>query len=306
MAEDPTIQYAPSTARFLSKATRTRRFFALLTSFLFLVSLVFLILVEVGSVNARHPVLSSIYFVKLDLSHIIPQSVPDATLINSIAGTLGVSDFYQVGLWNFCEGYGKKIAKCSRPRRMYWFNPVEIIHSELLAGATTLTLPSDITDALVLVRKASHWMFALFLTSACLTVPSIFLAPLSIHTRWASLPLTVLTFLTALTSTAASIIASAMFIIFKKAIHSATDTLDIRAKLGAKMFVFMWIATGAALLGWLIQFGQCCCCASQRDVSTGRRKGSSKAYRAFARSTGGGSTAMGEGPRARRHWISSG
>ncbi|KAL8953730.1 MAG: hypothetical protein Q9222_000412 [Ikaeria aurantiellina] len=305
MAEESTIQYAPSASKFLSKATRIRRFFTLLTSSLFLISLIFLILVEVGNVNAKHPVLSSIYFIKLDLSHIIPQSVPNATLINSIARTIGLSDFYQVGLWNFCEGYGHEITKCSNPRRMYWFNPVEIILSELLAGAT-IALPSDITDALVLVRKASHWMFGLFLTSACLAVPSIFLAPLSIYTRWASLPLTILTFVTALTATAASIIASAMFIIFKKAIDGAAETVNIQAELGTKMFVFMWMASGAALLGWLIQFGQCCCCASQRDVSSGRRKGSKKAYRAFARSTGGASPRMGEMPRARRHWISTG
>ncbi len=45
------------------------------------------------------------YFYKLDLSDIIPESVPNAVLINSIARSLGLHDFYQVGLWNFCEGY---------------------------------------------------------------------------------------------------------------------------------------------------------------------------------------------------------
>ncbi|KAL8636878.1 MAG: hypothetical protein Q9228_005782, partial [Teloschistes exilis] len=85
------------------KLTRNRRFFAFLTSFLFLVSLIFLILVEIGNLHPR-PVLSDIYFIKLDLSHIIPRSVPNAALVNSIARTLGLHDFYQVGLWGFCEG----------------------------------------------------------------------------------------------------------------------------------------------------------------------------------------------------------
>ncbi|KAI4131692.1 MAG: hypothetical protein LQ338_001093 [Usnochroma carphineum] len=237
MAENTTAPYALSNPDFLKQTTRTRRIFAFLTSFLFLVSLIFLILVEVGNVNAdRHDrgVRSSIYFIKLDLSHIIPLSVPDAALINSIARTLGLHDFYQVGLWNFCEGYGNTIDRCSKPRTMYWFNPVQIILNELLAGAT-IALPANILDALTLVRKASHWMFALFLTGACLTVPSIFLAPLSIYTRWASLPLTILTFLTTLMTTAAAIIASAMFIIFKKVIHSAADTVNIQVELGSKI-----------------------------------------------------------------------
>ena len=74
---------------------------------------------------------------KLDLSHIMPQSVPNASLINSIARTLGLHDFYQVGLWNYCEGYGNGITECSKPVTMYWFDPVSIMLSELLAGATS-------------------------------------------------------------------------------------------------------------------------------------------------------------------------
>ncbi|KAL8988459.1 MAG: hypothetical protein Q9177_002477 [Variospora cf. flavescens] len=294
----------------VKRATRTRLVFALLTSSLFLISLVFLILVEIGNVNAhqrRHSVQSSVYFIKLDLSHIIPRSVPNSILINSIARTLGLHDFYQVGLWNFCEGYGNTVDACSKPRTMYWFNPVEILLSELLAGAT-IALPSNIIDALALVRKASRWMFALFLTGACLTVPSILLAPLSIYTRWASLPLTVLAFLAALTITVAAIVASAMFVIFKEAIHSAADTVNIGVELGAKMFAFMWIASGAAILGWLIQFGGCCCCASRRDVKTGRRKGSKKAYAGRATGAVDGGAGAGherEKPKIRKRWMSN-
>lgn len=52
--------------------------------------------------------LGSIYFFKLDLSDILASAtsgVSGLTLTNSIARTLGLHDFYQVGLWNFCEGY---------------------------------------------------------------------------------------------------------------------------------------------------------------------------------------------------------
>lgn len=121
----------------VKKATRTRLIFSLLTSLLFLIALVFLILVEVGNTSSHHRVVGSVYFMKLDLSHIIPQAVPQATLINSIARTLGLHDFYQVGLWNYCEGYGNGITGCSKPKTLYWFNPVQIILSELLSGATS-------------------------------------------------------------------------------------------------------------------------------------------------------------------------
>lgn len=32
------------------------------------------------------------------------------------------------------------------------------------------------------------------------------------------------------------------------------------------------------MLGWIINAGMCCCCASERDVKTGRKGGSKKAY----------------------------
>jgi len=44
------------------------------------------------------------------------------------------------------------------------------------------------------------------------------------------------------------------------------------------MFVFMWIATAFSIFGWLIAMGMSCCCASRRDVKTGRRKGRLSAY----------------------------
>ncbi|MCJ1454972.1 hypothetical protein MMC28_005325 [Mycoblastus sanguinarius] len=229
------IKPSPSTVK---AATRTRLTFSLLTSLLFLIALVFLILVEVGNTNAHHTVVGSIYFLKLDLSHIIPKAVPEATLINSIARTIGLHDFYQVGLWSFCEGYGNGITDCSKPKTLYWFNPVEIILSELLAGAT-IALPANVIDALKLVRLASHWMFALFLTSACTCFVSIFLTPLSIFTRWATFPIAIFAFLSALTTTAATIIATVMFIIFEKVIHSAEADVNIVPEIGVKMFAFM-------------------------------------------------------------------
>ena len=120
-------------------------------------------------------------------------------------------------------------------------------------------------------------MFGLFLTGAILSFISIPLLPISIYTRWLSLPLSILTFLAALLTTAASIIATVMFIIMKVAITSATE-LNIRANIGIEMFVFMWIAAAGSILAWLIQMGMCCCCASRRDVRRGKRMGSKKAW----------------------------
>lgn len=126
----------PSKAQ-IKRATRTRFCWALISALLLLISVVFIILVEVGDTSASSSVRNKIWFIKLDVSDIVPVQVPNAVLINSIAQSLGLHDFYTVGLWSYCEGYnGQGTTDCSKPQTLYWVNPVEIIQSELLAGAT--------------------------------------------------------------------------------------------------------------------------------------------------------------------------
>lgn len=260
----------------IKRATRTRKIFALLTSFFLVIAVIFLILVEVGGTYNRSTI-NNWYFIRLDLSHIIPVSVPNFALINTIAQSLGLHDFYQVGLWGFCEGYKSDgVTYCSPPQTLYWFNPVEILRNELLAGAS-INLPNDINDILDLIKLASQIMFGLFLTGACLSFVLIFIAPISIYTRWLALPVAIFSFLNALFVTAASIIATVMFIIFRNTISGVAE-LNIGAEIGTYMFGFMWTASAFTIFAWLIQTGLCCCCASRRDVKSGRKRGNEKAY----------------------------
>jgi hypothetical protein len=159
---------------------------------------------------------------------------------------------------------------------MYWFNPVEIILNELLAGAT-IALPSSVVSTLSLVKTASNVMFGFFITGIILAFFCIFVTHLAIYSRWWSLPLSILTFITALLVVTASIIATVMFSIFKNVLTSQPG-LNIGAQLGLQMMIFMWIGAGGSLIGFVIQLGMSCCCASRRDVETGKRMGSEHAY----------------------------
>jgi hypothetical protein len=220
--------------------------------------------------------LNDLYFIFLDVSDIVPVAVPDATLLNSIAQSLGLHDFYSVGLWGYCEGYfGQGVTDCSTPQTLYWFNPVEILRSQLLAGAT-IALPSQVDTILSLIRIASQWAFALYLLGVILSGLLIFLSPLSLYTRWASLPLVIVGFLAAASLVVSAGISTALFVIMQVAITSVTQ-LNIRAKVGVGMFACMWIGAIAATLAWIILFSGCCCCASRRDVRTGRKRGAGRA-----------------------------
>lgn len=114
---------------------RTRKISYIISLLLFL-AVIFLIIIEIGSTRTGN--LSNIYFVRIDLSHVIPSTISNAQLLNTIAQSIGLHDYYQFGLWGYCEGnVGQGITFCSKPDTLYWFNPVEIITSELLAGATS-------------------------------------------------------------------------------------------------------------------------------------------------------------------------
>lgn len=135
-SSDTLVHDQPTKAQ-LKRATRTRKIYTLLTSLLLLISIVFLILVEIGNTRVND-IINDIYFIKLDLADVIPVSVPNSQLINSIAQTIGLHDYYTVGLWGWCMGnYGEGITFCSEPQTLYWFNPVEILQGQLLAGATS-------------------------------------------------------------------------------------------------------------------------------------------------------------------------
>lgn len=77
---------------------------------------------EVGSINTQK-ILSDLYFIRLDLRAVVPASVPDAGFMNSVAQSLGLKDFYQVGLWSFCAGtlalgdgeMNNNVDECSAP-----------------------------------------------------------------------------------------------------------------------------------------------------------------------------------------------
>ncbi|KAK2750805.1 hypothetical protein FQN55_001815 [Onygenales sp. PD_40] len=250
---------------------------------IYLVAFIFIILVIIGNTSDR-AVIKNTYFIKIDVSNVIPQSVPDAVLINSIARTIGLHDFYQVGLWNFCEGYmdGTGITYCSKPQKLYYFNPVEILMNELLSGAT-IALPSEVVQILAIVQTASNWMFGLFVTSAILIFLCIFFTPFSVPSSLSPhkskhravskryfIPLTLFTFLTFFATVAASLVATAMFTIFKIVFSSKAIEFNIGAELGVRMLVFMWIAVAFVLLGFFLHVRSilawcCCCCCRPRQ-----------------------------------------
>ncbi|KAI0400246.1 SUR7/PalI family-domain-containing protein [Xylaria palmicola] len=256
----------------LRRGTRTRRNAIVALILFYLVAIVFLILVELGNTKG-HNALSNVYFFKLDLTHILAQSAPSTlTLQNSIARSLGLHDYYQVGLWNFCEGYQSEgITYCSKSSSSFWFNPVEILLNELLYGAS-IALPSEVNDILNILRIASHIMFGFFLGSAVLNGILLVSSPCVLYSRWWSLPAGILAGLSTILVIVAAGLGTAIALVFQAALNSQPD-LGVSASVGTQMLVFEWVAAGFTLLAFIMHAGLGCCCTSRRDMRTGRRGG---------------------------------
>lgn len=251
-----------------------RRNTAITAAVLYFISIPFLIICCIANI----PGIPSIYLLKLDVSHIIPISSGNSRLLNSVARSLGLHDFYQVGIWNFCEGYldeyvcplslsslltlNRGVTFCSEPKQFYWFNPVEILVGELLAGAQ-IALPSQVVTILDLLKIGSMVMYGFFMAGLIFNFFLLFLTPLVIRTRWYSLLVTLIGTIATILVVVASIIATVIMVAAKVAL-TAQDELNIRADIGVKFFAFMWVAAGCTLLAWCLHAGMGCCCKPER------------------------------------------
>ncbi|KAK1511829.1 SUR7 protein [Colletotrichum tamarilloi] len=242
---------------------KVRRNSAITAAVCYFIAIIFLILVIIGNTSIK-PVLTDIYFFKLDVSDIIPLSSANAVLLNSVARSLGLHDFYQVGLWNFCEGYNDEgVTFCSTPQRMWWFNPIEILTNELLAGAT-IALPSEVSTILNILRIGQQVMFGLFISGISLAAALLIVTPLVMRSRWWSLPIAIFAGITGLLVTVASIIGTVMSVGAKIALTQQSE-LNINAVLGVRMFVFMWLASALVDLAAILHMAMGCCCSPRKE-----------------------------------------
>ncbi|KAI4144166.1 MAG: hypothetical protein LQ340_006755 [Diploschistes diacapsis] len=313
--------FSGSTLNTLSKsdlrdATRHRRGFAIFTSFMFFVTMVMLILVQIGNLS-NMKVIQDLWFFRVDVSKIIPQSAPGG---GQGAKSLGLHDFYQVGLWNFCEGYNDRgITACSKPTFFYWFNPVQILLDELLDGATgklffhlpsfspiktsanaflsPVQLPSEVDDYLNTIRTASHAMFLGFFCTTFSSLVCVFLCPLSVYSRLSSIPIALFALLSGLCTAIAACISAGIWTIFRNTINQYAGDMDMYPTVGTKMLVLTCIAGGCALLAAFGQLGLMCCGTSRRDIKTGRRVGRRQRTEKVV--------AVEENPALRRRWWGS-
>lgn len=66
-------------------------------------------------------------------------------------------------------------------------------------------------------------------------------------------------------------IATVMFSIMRNVLTSQ-PMLNIGAKLGTEMLAFMWVASAAVLIAWVLQWRCACCCRGWRERRAAKRE----------------------------------
>ncbi|PUU83476.1 hypothetical protein B9Z19DRAFT_1119170 [Tuber borchii] len=117
--------------------------------------------------------------------------------------TPGLSNFFQVGLWNYYEGFEDRVLVCEEPQEFWWFNPMEEIVEKLFSGAGDL-IPSP-----------RHWS----------PILSIFTS-----------------FFSALFSTTPAAISTALYCSYRNFFEDHEE-IQINGVLGRNMFIVMWAAS---------------------------------------------------------------
>lgn len=155
------------------------------------------------------------------------------------------------------------VTYCSEPEQFYWFNPVKVLVSELLAGAQ-IALPSQVNTILTLLRIGSQIMYAFFMAGTILNLVLLCASPLVIRTRLFTALVALFALISAVLLTIAAAIATALSVAAKVAL-TAQDQLNINAIIGVKMFAFMWIGAVLTDVAFILHSALGCCCRPNRS-----------------------------------------
>ncbi|CAK7567979.1 MAG: hypothetical protein SEPTF4163_005957 [Sporothrix epigloea] len=256
-------------------ATRFRRYLIGICCALYLVATLLLIVkAQTGSTSKSRPS-TDIFLFRFNLSVLFDSSydsglnVSDLALSNAKTESLGLHNYYQVGLWGYCVGEtASAFSSCSRPQAFYWFNPVAILLGEML-NTSSLSLPVRVQTVLDILRVVSKIMFGTCFMGVILSGVLIFASPLLLLTRWMSIPVGLLAAATALCLFVGSGLAMTMALAYRLA-GSVINQINILVTVGDTMFGLVWAATTLSFISLILHAILCFCGPSVRDVRTGR------------------------------------
>lgn len=214
------------------------------------------------------------------------------SLVNDVAKSLNIHDFYSVHMMDYCEGYftpgaianatstpSRNVTACSNRTALYTFDPTAILQSELKSGVSLSDLkwPQAITDAIGAVQIAMRATFVIYCIAiglAGVAFVGAFFGVL-VGGRLSALMNLMLDFFAFLTLGIASAISTATSVKVVDAINQYGSDIGIAASKGTTFITYTWVATALmflAMVVWVVEFcvGRKKQVAYERDGKEGR------------------------------------
>ncbi|KAF2102832.1 hypothetical protein NA57DRAFT_31656 [Rhizodiscina lignyota] len=237
-------------------------------------SLVCLVFVFLGSRDAKNGTTSEFYFWRADTSNFT--SNPNVKigghnisgLITAIDGTASannLSDFYQVGLWDYCSGKNDsgddKVTFCSKPQSSYFFNLTEVWNLQNTSAEEAF--PKTLKDGLKAYQKGAHWMFVIYVIALAVTAGEIVVGFFAIFSRWGSCVTTIVSAASTLFTILAAITSTVITSIVVGAFEASFKAYGIKTSFGTKMLAVVWLAVAFSLVSGVFWTLSTCCCSGQ-------------------------------------------
>ena len=250
-------------------------------------SLVCLVIVATGGTNKDSDISNSLYFFKANTSDInlnadarknlgLPDNAFTDALFNSSSSvgtkaahkTLGIKDFYHVGLWNYCEGFYKDkgvedITSCSDRKAKFWFNPVEVwgINSTI----TNKFFDKKLKDGLDAYETVAKWMYVAYIVAIISTAVEILVGISALFSRVGSLATTIVSTVSSLFVLGFALTSTILYAALTGAFNEALKDYHIHGKMGKTMYVWVWLAVAFSWAAGIFWTFSSCCCSGRSD-----------------------------------------
>lgn len=197
-----------------------------------------------------------------------------SNVISQLEGDSSLKDFYDVGLWGYCDGdvtnNNYDTTWCSKPKSMFYFDPLRVwgLNNKLLKQE----LPSDYGKMMKIYKAVSKWMFIAYVLAFVTTAVEILVGFFAICSRWGSCVTTLFALVAFLFTTAASVTSTVLFSIMKSSAGSALAPYGIELSMGTNMYAATWLAVVFSLGALLFWTFSICCCSGRSPYNHSARE----------------------------------